>query len=152
MNDKAVERHAKNHIQPMIAEANEAAKAEFIGEIVQYRREVHMPILDKVKMLQHKIIEILADGYNNADRTALFRELRGTIDLEAKLTGSYQKERTNEGELDRIVEAYRLIESGWPNATAAERDDWLKHLSLHTRIPVDAIRRQIKIQEIDGVQ
>lgn len=99
--------------------------------------------VDKVNIRHVDLRKFALDAINTTDTC---------IDKFAKLAGLYQQPQANDADLTKVVEAYRLIEDMYPNASDQDRSAWLDNLAKHTRVPVDAIQRQIKIQEIDGVQ
>jgi len=103
----AVRRHAENDLKPIIEEANEEAKQEIKEKILSYRAEVNYSTLDKTKLLQEKILKDLESASEISERVALYREFRGNLQEEAKLTGAYQKEKENED--DRQINAVKRI-------------------------------------------
>lgn len=115
----SVSKHAINHVKPLIKKAEAKVKKALTEKIVsslsQYRDEVHLEPMEKVRLLQQKILNALDDGFNRLDFVPLLREFRGTIQEEAKLLGAYQKERSNDGEIDLIVTRYiaRLEAAGF---------------------------------------
>lgn len=96
---KSVERHAKNHLKPIIDEANEQAKQEIVQEVLQYRKEVNYSALDKIKLLQDKILNDIDGSAESGERVPLYREFRGALQEEAKICGLYQKEAENEHDI-----------------------------------------------------
>jgi hypothetical protein len=99
--------------------------------------------VDKVNIRHVDLRKFALDAINTTDTC---------IDKFAKLAGLYQQPQANDADLTKVVEAYRLIEDMYPDASDQDRSAWLDNLAKHTKVPVDAIQRQMKIQEIDGVQ
>lgn len=112
LNDKTVGTHAHAHVKPFIAEVERLAQLAVLETVRAYRDEVRLPIQDKVRMLQDKLLVAWANG--DIDVPNLSREWRGTVDLEAKLTGAYIKEATNPVDVSAVASeiADRLVSQG----------------------------------------
>ncbi len=145
---KMVERHAKQHAKPIIEKAKAAAEKVIVNQILKYRKEVNFPLLDKVKLLQERILNDMDRTRRMADRVPLFREFRGSLQEEAKLAGAYQQDRKNDADVDRVVEAYRLWEQWFGSPNAEEQQTWIGWLSDKSGISATEITQKIKVQEI----
>ena len=147
LNHQSVNYHAKVHLKPILDKANKAAERAITRKVLKYREEVNYPLLDKLKLLQERILDDM-DVAALDERVPLFREFRGSLQEEAKLAGAYQQDRKNESDVDRVVEAYRLWEQWYGSPDAAAQQNWIGWLSLKSGIGVAEITQKIKVQEI----
>lgn len=110
LHHKSIDWHSKHHLQPMIDEANAQAKEAIVSKILKYREEVNYSAFDKVKLLQEKILTDLDGAGELNERVPLYREFRGAIQEEAKLSGLYQQDRKNQAELIDAVK--QMVDNG----------------------------------------
>lgn len=147
--EDAVGKHAKNHLQPIIDEANEKAKQEIVDKIKRYREEVNYAPLDKVKMMQDRLLNDLDSNVLSligvSDRIGIYREFRGWMQEEAKLGGLYQQEQSNVS--DQYKAAVEQLIQARAAKDATEAVELLKSVNYMPPKPETEI-----IKEIEGVQ
>lgn len=136
----AVQRHAVNHIQPLIDQANKAAEKKIVTRILKFREEVNYSALDKSKMMQHRILNDLDAATDIPERVSLYREFRGALQEEAKLSGRYQENRANEENLKAALDAIHRFFELHPDADR----DWVINAFIEGRdIPRSEIVKQL---------
>lgn len=140
--------HARNHLKPIIDAANEAAQQQITEKITKYRSEVNYPVLDKVKLLQDRILNDLDAVFLAADRVPLYRELRGALQEESKLAGLYQKDRANEADLAKCVRGYQKWLHDYPDASDEDRQQWLEWFADSGGVDREELAKQVRIQEL----
>lgn len=95
-----------------------------VDKILTYRKEVNYPSLEKVKFVQHSLLNELEMVNERGKRIAIIRELRGWFQEEAKLTGAHSQITESPQivtDLDLAKELYkRLIAIQWTSAKALE--------------------------------
>lgn len=148
---KMVERHAKVHAKPIVEQAQKAAEKVIVNQILKYRKEVNYPLLDKVKLLQDRILNDIDEACLD-DRVPLYREFRGSIQEEAKLAGAYQQDRKNDADIDRVVEAYRLWEEWYGNPDEEKQKRWVGMLADKSGISAGEIMKKIRFEAIDAME
>jgi len=116
--------HMVNHIKPIIERANSKAERVIVDKILTYRKEVNYPPLEKVKFIQHNLLNELEMVNETGKRIAIIRELRGWFQEEAKLLDIHTRETESPRivtELDLAQELYRrLIAHQWTSEKALE--------------------------------
>jgi hypothetical protein len=77
LSEASVRRHAKVHVQTAIVKANERAEAALVNHVTQFHEAIHLPIIEKIKWLQDRILNDLQSTTRTSDRVPLYREFRG---------------------------------------------------------------------------
>ncbi len=108
LSEASVRRHAKVHVQKAIEIAKKQAEAALVNYVSHFQEAVHLPIIEKIKWLQERILTDLQSATTISERVPLYREFRGALQEQAKVSGDYQqnapKEVTREMLVNRAAE------------------------------------------------
>jgi hypothetical protein len=118
---KSVQRHADLHLKPVIKAVSRETSDQVVKQFLRFRKEVNYAVLDKVKMLQDRILNDLDATSEPDKRVALYRELRGALQEESKLGGYYKQDSKNPADLFEVAKEVveRLVrEYGWQEEEA----------------------------------
>jgi hypothetical protein len=110
ISEKAIGRHFQNHIKPAIEKANKKAVRKIVYKITQYRQEINYSSLNKVKLIQNKLLNDLESVSEIAEKIKIYKEFRGWIQEEAKISGIYTKEKENPNNITEYERAVKTIE------------------------------------------
>lgn len=105
---KAIASHLKNHLQPILNEANAKAEKVIVDKILRYREEVNYSSIEKVKFAQDRILNALDSARELSDQISIIKEFRGWIQEEAKLTGEYKKDGKNPANITEFEKAKQI--------------------------------------------
>lgn len=141
LNSKSVERHAKQHLQPIIDRANKEAESKIVNKILQLREEVNYAPLEKVKLLQNKLLIELDNVSETSERISIIKEFRGWVQEEAKLCGLYQQDRENEQKIQRVIKSIQDLLADHPHL---DKDEVIQIVSGKTGVSVETINQNLE--------
>ncbi len=121
LGEASVRRHAKVHVQDAIVKANKQAEVSLVNQVAQFQEAIHLPIIDKIKWLQDRILTDLQSATTPSDRVPLYREFRGALQEQAKVSGAYQQTAPKKVDRETLVNAVaeRLVrDCQWPREKA----------------------------------
>ncbi len=104
--ERQVGSHKKDHVTPFVADANAMAQQAIVDRVTEYRAEVNLLPLVKVKLMQDKLFHELESASDVDERLAIIKEFRGWSIEEAKLTGAYIKDASNPADAKPMAEEY----------------------------------------------
>ena len=142
---QSVRKHAINHIQPLIIEANAQAQGNIVRKLTKYRAEVNFSALDKLKFLQVAILNELDSATEMRERIPLFRELRIAITEEAKLCGLYKNIDENSKRLEKVARAFKFWLEDHPEATAEEQAKFVERFAQGGEVPLNDLAQRVSV-------
>ncbi len=103
LGEASVRRHAKVHVQTAIVKANKRAEAALVNHVAQFQEAIHLPIIEKIKWLQNRILTDLQSATTTSERVPLYREFRGALQEQARVSGNYQQTAPQEVTREMLV-------------------------------------------------
>lgn len=114
--ESSLRQHGKNHLKPMIAKVEAEQRAQVKAKVVELSEEVLYPLIDKVQMLQNRILADIKKARTAKARVPLYRELRGALQEQAKICGEYTQDRENSDRLEKTIQAITAYLEAHPDA------------------------------------
>lgn len=136
---RSIQRHRTRCIAPMVRSVQNRIAESVAKTEISVRAEVMLPVLDKIKLLQDRIVGDLEET-PKPDRVPLYRELRGALQEEAKLCGLYQENRENEAKVKKALDD---IKAYLKEQDSVDREAVITAFATGRSIPRETLAREL---------
>lgn len=153
LNQRTVNTHGKNHVQPFIDQVEKAVQAVVMERVLAYRDQVNLPLPEKSKFVEDKLWASLDEAETIVEQMAVVREIQKQQAEQAKLAGAYQQDAKNKTDIERVAASYRHFCEMFPKASESDRSTWLDIYARESGLDRLAIMKQVReqVQEVSEV-
>lgn len=138
--------HKDTHLNPIIDEANQRARDVIIQDVIDCRKEVQYATLDKVKLMQERLLNDIDFASSAQDRLPFIKEFRGFITEEAKLTGAYTQDRPNTDSMEKVLSSFNLWIDLNPHANGIQRAIAIKEFAVLSKVDERELALKVGVQ------